>query len=66
MTFMTLSQTVLSRANGATIAAHDHLQMSLDFEVLPTKDEEDPDERLALCRWEDDGGAIGRVEVYGE
>jgi hypothetical protein len=50
----------------ATDFARDDRQLSLPFVNAPANDDEPIDDPFAICRWEDDGGAIGMEDVYGE
>lgn len=54
-----------SAINAAEIA-HDDRQLNLPFESAPANDTEPTDDEFAISRWEDDGGAIGRREAYGD
>jgi len=46
--------------------AHDNRQMMLSFEFTPANDAETIDDPLALCRWDDDGGPVGRESTDDE
>ena len=51
--------------NGAETTV-DNPPMSLPSEFPPTNDNAPVDDPLAICRWEDDGGAVGREGAHGE
>jgi hypothetical protein len=38
-------------------------QMSFGWEFPPTIQQETAEDEAALCRWEDDGGAVGRMDA---
>jgi hypothetical protein len=44
----------------ATEIAHDNRQMLLPFEFTAANNADAIDDPIAICRWEDDGGAIGK------
>jgi hypothetical protein len=48
-----------------TEIADDDRQLMMSFELPPANDEPS-DDRFAICRWEDEGGAVGKVEDHGE
>ncbi len=41
-------------------------QMSFDWELPPAILLETDEDEIALCRWENDGGAMGRRNADGE
>jgi hypothetical protein len=50
----------------ATKIAHDNRQMMLPFEFTPANDADAIDDPFAICRWEDDGGPVGRENADAE
>jgi hypothetical protein len=50
----------------ATEIAHDYRQMMLPFEFTPANDADSIEDQFAICRWEDDGGPVGRENADAE
>jgi hypothetical protein len=46
--------------------AQDDPQMTLSLEFVPGSDAETINDPFAICRWEDDGGAVGKRNADGE
>ena len=41
-------------------------QLKLPFEFPPAIQQQAAEDENALCRWEEEGGALGKEDVHGE